>query len=91
MNIESLNDNTPERELINNLKNEQKNILKEIESLKNDMKNLKTLHLSYQQLIQNAFILLKTELKTELKEDIKNQIKEFKNQLISGLNYGGGW
>jgi predicted nucleic acid-binding Zn-ribbon protein len=89
MNIESVkdNDNIPNQQLINNLKNEQKNILKEIESLKNDMKNLKELHLSYQQLIQNAFI----QIKTELKEDVENQIKEFKNQIISGLSCGGGW
>jgi len=89
MNIESVkdNDNIPNQQLINNLKNEQKNILKEIESLKNDMKNLKELHLSYQQLIQNAFI----QIKTELKEDVENQIKEFKNQIIGGLSYGSGW
>ena len=89
MNIESVkdNDNIPNQQLINNLKNEQKNILKEIESLKNDMKNLKELHLSYQQLIQNIFI----QIKTELKEDVENQIKEFKNQIIGGLSYGSGW
>jgi len=79
MNIEAVkdNDNTPNQQLINNLKHEQKNILKEIESLKNDMKNLKELHLSYQQLIQNLFI----QIKTELREDVENQI-------ISILHYG---
>jgi len=89
MNIETVkdNDNISNQQLINNLKHEQKNILKEIESLKNDMKNLKELHLSYQQLLQNLFI----QIKTELRGDVENQIKEFKNQIINGLHYGGGW